>query len=147
VFLSATRRDRALEADAKQIAETLGGANAPVDTATIGDPFILGETFREMSQSDVERAFGEAFAKQISAVATGRWQGPIPSSFGTHFIFVDERVRGSLPPLETVRAAVRQEWLNARRIEAENKLYRTFRDRYQIVVETTPKAVGSEIAR
>ena len=43
--------------------------------------------------------------------------------------------------------AVQREWLNARRIEAEQKLYRTLRDRYQIVVETPPKAAASETAR
>ena len=147
VFLSATRRGSALDGDARQIAETLARTSAPVDTATIGDPFLLGEEFREMSQSDVARTFGEGFAKQLSAVEPGRWQGPIPSSFGVHFVFVDERAKGSLPPLDAVREAVQREWLNARRIEAEQKLYRTLRDRYQIVVETPPKAAASETAR
>ena len=54
--------------------------------------------------------------------------------------------RGGLPPLETVREAVQREWLNARRIEAEAKLYRTLRDRYQIVVEQ-PKAAAAEAKR
>jgi hypothetical protein len=147
VFLSATRRGSALEGDAKQIADTLSHTSAPAQTATVGDPFLLGEEFREMSQSDVARTFGEGFAKQLSAVEPGRWQGPIPSSFGAHLVFVDERTKGNLPPLDTVREAVQREWLNARRIEAEEKLYRTLRDRYQIVVETPPKATASESAR
>jgi hypothetical protein len=147
VFLSATRRGSALDGDAKQIADTLVRTSAPVDTATIGDPFLLGTEFREMSQSDVARTFGEGFAKQLSAVEPGRWQGPIPSSFGVHLVFVDERTKGNLPPLDTVREAVQREWLNARRIEAEQKLYRTLRDRYQIVVEALPKAAASQTAR
>ena len=81
------------------------------------------------------------------AVEPGHWQGPILSSFGVHFIFVDERAKGRLPPLDTVREAVQREWLNARRIEAEDELYRTLRERYQIVVETTPNAAASETAR
>ena len=100
-----------------------------------------------MSRSDIARTFGEGFAEQLSTVAPGRWQGPIPSSFGAHFVFVDERVMGSLPPLPTVREAVRREWQNARQIEAEQKLYRTLRGRYQIVVETPSKAAASESAR
>jgi parvulin-like peptidyl-prolyl isomerase len=118
-----------------------------VDTAPIGDPFLLGEEFREMSQSDVARMFGEGFAKQLSAVKPGRWEGPIPSSFGAHFVFIDELAKGGLPPLDSVRDAVQREWLNARRIEAEEKLYRTLRARYHIVVETLPKAAASETAR
>ena len=148
VFLSAARRGGALEEDAKQIAATLVHTNASVEAAAnIGDPFLLGETFRQMPQSEVVRTFGEGFAKQLAAAEAGRWQGPISSSFGAHFIFVDERARGSLPPLDTVREAVQREWLNARRVEAEEKLYRTLRDRYQIVVEAPPKGASSETAR
>ena len=147
VFLSATRRGSALEDDVKQIAEIFVRTGALADTAAMGDPFMLGEEFREISQSDVARTFGEGFAERLSAVATGRWQGPISSSFGAHFVFVDERVKGGLPPLDAVREAVRREWLNARQIEAEHKLYRTLRDRYQVVVETLPKAAAAESAR
>ncbi|KAB0265904.1 peptidyl-prolyl cis-trans isomerase [Microvirga brassicacearum] len=147
VFLSAMRRGRALEDDAKQVAEILARANAPEDAATMADPFLLGEEFRAMSQSDVAGTFGEEFAKRLSAVEPGRWEGPIPSSFGVHFVFVDERAKGNLPRLETVREAVQREWLNAHRIEAEHRLYRTLRDRYQIVVERPPKAEISETAR
>jgi hypothetical protein len=147
VFLSATRRGSALEGDAKQLASILDRASATVDTTAIGDPFLLGEEFREMSRSDVAHTFGEAFAERLSTVEPGRWQGPILSSFGAHFIFVDERTKGRLPPLDTIREAVQREWLNAHRIEAEQKLYRALLGRYQIVMEAAPKDGGSEAAR
>jgi hypothetical protein len=151
VFLSAARRGNALDHDATQLADALERTSIPGAMATIGDPFLLGEAFRDMSQSDVARTFGEGFAKQLAVVEPGRWRGPIPSSFGMHFVFVDERAAGNLPPLGTVREAVQREWLNARRIEAEQNLYRTLRDRYQIVVETPPKVppktVAAETAR
>ncbi len=143
VFLSASRRGSALDQDAKQIAATLVSTNGTADAAAIGDPFLLGETFRQMPQSDVARTFGEGFAKQLSVADIGRWQGPVVSSFGAHFIFVDERTKGSLPSLETVREVVQREWLHARRIEADARLYRALRDRYRIVVET-PRAAAAE---
>jgi len=143
VFLSASRRGSALHEDAKQIAATLVSANDTADAAAIGDPFLLGETFRQMPQSDVARTFGEGFARQLATAELGRWQGPVVSSFGAHFIFVDERTKGSLPSLETVREVVQREWLHARRIEADARLYRALRDRYRIVVET-PRAAAAE---
>jgi len=143
VFLSASRRGSALDGAVKQIAATLVSANGTADAAAIGDPFLLGETFRQMPESDVARTFGEGFARQLGTAELGRWQGPVVSSFGAHFIFVDERTEGGLPPLETVREAVQREWLNARRIEADAKLYRALRDRYRIVVET-PRASAAE---
>ena len=38
---------------------------------------------------------------------------------------------------------MQREWLNARRVEAEEKLYRTLRDRYEIVVEAAPSKARS----
>ena len=147
IFLSATRRGNALEEDAKQLAAKLDRASTAVDTTAIGDPFLLGDEFREMSQSDVAHTFGEGFSEQLSAAEPGRWQGPISSSFGAHFIFVDERAKGRLPPLNTIRDAVQREWLNALRIEAEQKLYRALLERYQIVMEAATKGGGSETWR
>jgi hypothetical protein len=147
VFLSAARRGGALEVDTKQIGEALAKANTAVDAVAIGDPFLLGENFREMSESEIARTFGERFVTQLAGMETGRWQGPIPSSFGAHFVLIDERVQGGLPPLDSVREAVRREWLNARRIEAEDKFYRTMRNRYTIEVERPVKAAASEIVQ
>jgi hypothetical protein len=147
VFLSARRRGSALEGDARKIAATLVGTNGTAEAAVIGDPFLLGETFRQMPQRDIARTFGEGFATQLAAVEPGRWQGPIASGFGAHFVFIDERTQGALPPLSTIREAVQREWLDARRIEAESKLYRTLRDRYEIVVEMPSRAAAFEAKR
>jgi hypothetical protein len=51
-------------------------------------------------------------------------------------------LNGSLPPLATIRDAVRREWQNAQQVEAEQKLYQSLRDRYEIVVETPPAAAA-----
>jgi hypothetical protein len=43
-----------------------------------------------------------------------------------------------VPSLENVRQEVRREWTNTRRLEAEQKLYTSLREHYEIVVETPP---------
>ena len=134
VYLSAARRE-ALERDAASIAAKLTKENPEMDTATLGDHFLLGEEFRAMPRSDVSRTFGEHFAEQVFNIESGRWQGPISSSYGLHFVRVSERAQGGPLSLDSVRPAVRREWMNARRLEAEQSLYQTLRDRYQIVVE------------
>ncbi len=55
--------------------------------------------------------------------------------------------RAASRSITSVREAVQREWQNERRVEAEQKLYRTLRDRYQIVVEMPPKAATSESGR
>jgi hypothetical protein len=144
VFLSAARRGRAIDDDSKHFANALDRADAATDTTALGDPFLLGEEFQALTQSEVAGIFGDGFAKRISAVEQGRWQGPIRSPFGQHFVYISERIPGSLPPLDAVREAVRREWSSARRLEAEQKLYGSLRERYEIVVET-PTAKSAQI--
>ena len=148
VFLSAARRGRAIDDDSKQVANALDRVEAAVDKTALGDPFLLGEEFQAVSQSEVASLFGESFAKRISAMEQGRWQGPISSTFGQHFVNIGERISGTLPPLDAVRETVRREWSNARRLEAEQKLYGSLRERYEIVVETQPaKSAQIEASR
>lgn len=148
IFLSATRRANTIESDTKQVASVLDRADAAVDAIALGDPFLLGEEFRSVSASKVTSIFGEGFAKRISAMDKGLWQGPVSSGFGQHFVFISERASGGLPPLDEVRPSVRREWANARRLEAERKLYASLRERYEIVVEAPPaKAASAEISR
>jgi hypothetical protein len=136
VFLSATRR---------QLASILARADRAVDTTALGDPFLLGDEFHGASATKVTNQFGERFAKRILAMEEGRWQGPVASGFGQHFVFISERAPGRLPPLDDIRPAVRREWANARRLEAEQKLYASLRGRYEIVVEA-PAAKAAEAA-
>ena len=138
VFLSATRRADTIDSDSKQVANVLARADGAVDTTALSDPFLLGEEFHAVLKSDVASIFGDAFAKRIFVMERGRWQGPISSSFGQHFVYISERIPGSLPPLDAVRPAVLREWSNARRLEAEQKLYGSLRERYEIVVEALP---------
>jgi hypothetical protein len=148
VFLSATRRAMTIESDSKQVASVLARADAAVDATLLGDPFLLGEEFRGVSPNKVTSIFGEDFSRRVAAMETGRWQGPVSSGFGQHFVFISERISGGLPSLDAVRPAVRREWANARRLETEQKLYASLRGRYEIVVETPPaKAASAEAGR
>ena len=145
VFLSTTRRGAAIDRDSEQISKALALADAAVDTTKIGDPFLLGEEFHAVSLTELAGIFGDVFAKRMSTMEQGRWQGPIPSSFGLHFVYISERLPGGTPPLDAVRDAVRREWSNARRLEAEQKLYASLREHYEIVVETPLPAKSAQI--
>jgi hypothetical protein len=145
IFLSATRRPNTIESDGKRLASVLARADAVVDATALGDPFLLGEEFRGVTPSKVTGVFGEGFARRMAAMETGRWQGPISSGFGQHFVFISERTSGDLPPLDAVQPAVRREWTNTRRLETEQKLYASLRERYEIVVEA-PRAKAAEAA-
>jgi hypothetical protein len=145
VFLSATRRENTIDKDSQQVASVLAGADGFADATGLGDPFLLGEEFRDVSPSKLTSIFGEGFFSQIAAMEKSGWQGPISSSFGQHFVFISGRVSGGSPHLDDVRPAVRREWTNARRLEAEQKLYASLRERYEIVIEG-PRAKAEKAA-
>jgi hypothetical protein len=147
VFLSATRRGAAIDRDSQRVSNALVLADQAVDTTALGDPFLLGEEFQAVSLSELAGIFGDVFAKRMSVMEQGRWQGPIPSSFGQHFVYISERIQGGAPLLDAIRDAVRREWSNARRLEAEQKLYRSLRERYEIVVEQPPATSAQAEAR
>jgi PPIC-type PPIASE domain len=138
LFLNPSRRIGTIDRDLEHVRAALSSADAPIGAAELGDPFLLGEEFPAVSLRDTAGAFGESFARQVFAAEQGRWQGPIASTYGLHFIFINERTKGSVSPLDTVRPAVIREWANARRLEAERKVYRSLRDRYEIIVEAVP---------
>jgi hypothetical protein len=146
IFLSATRRAETLEDDIKRLANDLVHADATIDATALGDAFLLGDEFHAMSVSELTGIFGDNFSKRISVTEQGRWHGPIASSFGQHFVYVSEHIPGGVPPLDAVRDAVHREWSNARRLEAEQKLYRSLRERYEIVVESPPPAKSAQAA-
>jgi hypothetical protein len=146
VFLSASRQPNSLQSEAKNVAARLAHAGPDFDATTLGDDFLLGADFSAMPISDIARTFGEEFAQQLPALAQGHWQGPITSGYGLHFVFVSGHLNGKSLPLDAVRQAVRSEWVNARRLEAREKLYRDLRQRYEVVVETraAERTAGAE---
>ena len=127
------------EGEIRKIGEALASAKNNDDTV-LGDAFLLGDSFRAVSKSDVARTFGEGFAQELFTLSSGRWQGPIPSGYGMHFVFIDAHIPGTLPPLEAVRAVVEREWTNERRVKKLEDFYRALRQRYQITVEKMPVA-------
>ncbi len=131
---SVRRAGRRWSNDAEEIGAKL--ASKEDREIGLGDAFLLGDSFRAMFKSDAVRTFGKDFAERIFVVPMGRWQGPIPSGYGLHFIFIDGRAQGTLPPLDAVRPAVEREWANTRRTENLEEFYRALRRRYDIAIET-----------
>ena len=145
LYLSPARRPDTIDRDLEQVSLALSRADTATAGQGLGDPFLLGEEFRAVSLQDTASIFGGGFAKQVFAAEQGRWHGPIASTYGKHFIFISERTKGNAPPLDAIRPAVVRQWADARRTEAEQKLYRTLRDRYEITVEpAAPRTAAAQ---
>lgn len=147
VFLSATGRSQTIDADVKQVSAALSRAGVEIDAARLGDPLPFDDEYRSVTLRDTARTFGDSFARTVFAAERGRWQGPITSSYGQHFVLLEERTNGVAPPLDAIRPRVVRQWADAQRLDAEQKLYRSLRDRYQIIVEPVPSSRPAVAAR
>lgn len=81
------------------------------------------------------RTFGDAFAAALAEAAVGRWSGPVPSSFGVHYVRVTERAPGVEPALADVREPVAREWEAERRRRARDDAYAKLRRAYRVDVQ------------
>jgi len=143
VYLNPDRHGANLMRDAEQILATLTRAGAEADISQYGDPFLLEQSFEPTSARDIAKDFGQPFAAALEKLPAGQWQGPVESGYGLHLVFVSARTEGRTPALEEVREAVRREWINAKRLEANAKFYEDLLQRYIITI-AKPKQEASE---
>ena len=122
-------------------------AGGKADVSALGDSFLLEHSSQAAPASEVAKQFGEKFAAKLGGLAPGQWQGPVESGYGVHLVFVSERTEGRLPALAEVRDAVRREWANARRLEANEKFYQELLKRYAVTIERPEAGGGNKVRR
>jgi hypothetical protein len=147
VYLNPQQRGTNLNRDAAQMLAQLRRSGSKADIATLGDSLMLENEFKALPGHEVLKQFGEKFAAALGEMPVGQWQGPTESGFGVHLVLMAERTDGSMPTLENVRAAVRREWINARRLEVNEKFYRTLLQRYNVTIERPEAAKNADVKR
>ena len=147
VYLNPQQRGTNLRRDALQLLAQLRRSGGQTDISALGDSLMLENEFKGIAAVEVVKQFGEPFGAALGEMAVGQWQGPTESGFGVHLVLMAERTDGSMPGLEDVRAAVRREWINARRLEANEKFYRTLLQRYSVTIERPEVAKNAGVKR
>jgi hypothetical protein len=142
VYLSYDQRPD-LNADAKEI---LARLRAGEDPERLGDRIMLADEFPLVSQTDIERRFGDEFARQLVVVPPGVWTGPLMSGFGGHLVRVSARVEGRMPELAEVREKVQGDWELARRNELKEATFRKLLENYEVVLEEPQASAGTVLA-
>ena len=146
VYLNPDRHGNRVEHDAQQLLAKLDTAGAKANTSELGDPFLLDPKCDDVSSSDIAKDFGDKFAASIQKLPVGKWQGPVESGLGMHLVYVSKRTPGRITQLDQVRDAVRREWANDHRLEANEKFYEGLLKHYTVTVEM-PQPVADEKAQ
>lgn len=131
IYFSVDRRADSTESDAL---EALGRLRDGASPDELGDPFMLQPDYPLRTQREVADLFGSAFAEELFALEPGEWRGPVPSSYGLHLVYVDERTPSRAPELADVVDRVKSDLLTERRRSANEALVESLKQRYEIVI-------------
>ena len=102
---------------------------------TLGDPFMLQDTFANVSDADVRKDFGTKFSQSLAKLTVDGWQGPVESAYGYHLVRVDQRTQARAPGYQEVDEKVANDLDAKRRADANARYYESLRSRYEIEVE------------
>jgi hypothetical protein len=135
VYLGRRHHGDALAKDAAATLVELRNAGAAADITRFGDPSLVEQAFKDLPTSEVAKQFGVVFAAKLPGLPIGGWQGPIESPYGLHLVIVDARSEGQMLSFDAVRGAVRRAWADRRRIDGNEKFYRTLLENYAVKIE------------
>jgi len=140
IYFSSERRGPRAKPDAVAALAKLASDDSAADL--LGDPFLLDPAADEMTLDDVARSFGPEIAKAVVGAAIGQWQGPVASTYGWHLLEVNQRDAARNPDLAEVREQVLRDWSDAARLRANEEVFRSLVDRYEIVVNAPPVEIA-----
>jgi hypothetical protein len=139
VYFSRDARGDATAGDARAALSRLAeAATVPGSASDEGDPFMFPRDLPSRSERELARTFGSEFASRVFELPEGDWQGPVPSAYGEHLVFVHERTPAALPPLDVVRSEVRESLLAERGKRAMAELLGELRAAHPVRVEGRP---------
>lgn len=103
--------------------------------AALGDRTLLPATMTDALPRDVEAAFGQDFARQLTAIDDDGWQGPLKSSYGLHLVRITHRGEPTRATLADARDVIAREWSRAETVKLKEQFYQTLARRYTVRIE------------
>jgi len=109
---------------------------AEADWKERGDSLPLPMEFNEVRLGEISRLFGSQLADSLLNLERGEWTGPVRSGYGLHLVRIDNFTPARDPKLIEVREKVKIEWLEQRRRNATDEMYKRLAEQYSIEIES-----------
>ncbi len=139
VFFDPDRRGNATLDDAEAARVTLSEmSEVPTNTDQFGDTFLLQRYHPDKRKSEISRLFGKGFSDPLFELEEGVWTGPVLSGYGTHLVYVHNRVDPQAPEIEMVREQLTANWIDQKRKELNDEFLTRLMDSYTIIIEPAP---------
>ncbi|MEH6586415.1 MAG: peptidyl-prolyl cis-trans isomerase [Halioglobus sp.] len=128
-------REREAEADLAiaQIGEQ--GLN-PEQARQLSSPFLPGYRFNRQTPEQLARHFGAAFVMNMEEARplAGQWLGPIRSTYGLHYVFVNELESSRDATVEEVRPLLSRDLESRARSAALQESTQRMREDYEVIL-------------
>lgn len=107
----------------------------PESALSLSSPFMHGYTFREHTPEQLARIFGAVFVSNLldSDPAPQRWHGPIRSTYGWHYVWVDSMTPARPATLEEVRPVLQRDLELEARNQALASAVANLAERYELL--------------
>jgi parvulin-like peptidyl-prolyl isomerase len=139
LYFSPDRRGARARDDAAQaLAQLAGQVEDAALAASLADPFMFQDYYRDRAPEYLGKEFGPQFAHAVEQLSPGSWQGPIESGFGWHLVYVDTVIPGSIPAFEEIEPDVKTAWLGDQKARAWEKAYKDMRAKYTVLLPAPP---------
>ncbi|QDP02414.1 peptidyl-prolyl cis-trans isomerase [Thalassotalea sp. PS06] len=106
-----------------------------------GDPILLPSDYQDAPIDFIGKEFGLYFADQLKQLPIDTWSGPVTSSYGQHFVKIQQRQPQTAIPLSQIKRKVTLDW-QYQQAQVFKKAYeQTMLQQYEIEVQW-PEARG-----
>jgi len=141
VYFGQDAREDALE----QLRERWNQTGTSFEQAMLeGVATMLPLAMEDRTSDQIDREFGDGFAQQLETLETGRWEGPVSSSFGWHLIYMDSLQPSSPLPLSAVRGAIYEQLQYEDKNAAKEQFYTELIQQYDITYKGLAKQIIDE---
>jgi hypothetical protein len=131
IYFSPDKRGDQAEADALATLRSI--QQGTTTTRELGDPFMLRTVIENQTESVVTSLFGPEFTEHLFASELNSWQGPYPSGYGQHLVYVEATVPRAQLDFNTAREQVTEYWRILDKAKRETEYTAALYQKYEIV--------------
>jgi PPIC-type PPIASE domain len=130
VLISIDRTEEGLSQSLQQQNQRIQQGMAPE-----GDNSLLPSEVTLADHEQLVGNFGETFANELERLELNKWQGPIKSAFGFHFVFLQDRTIATIKSFDSVQKSVLQDWQYENSQSYKKQYEQQLLERYKVTVQ------------
>lgn len=128
------REESTLDDAGKALLELQNMESIPNDLSAYGDNFMLANVYTNNTPLEIRKYFGSGFAESVMQLETNIWVGPVLSGYGTHLVFVSNKIAAEPFPLEEVREQVLADYMDEKNKELVKLYMESVIAKYEVVI-------------